>query len=347
MRIAYTALVCCLLLSLPISTTPAGEVSIKQTKELNEAIAVSSDFSQYAERVKTGKGLSDYGVKIKEVSSGKELRTLEWDKDWGDPQAASFSPDGKKLAILCGNMGEVKTAKVFDLGSGEMKFNVRHPDLKIVAFTPDSKLLASAGGPGAFTPKETLWIWDIETRKKIVTECPTTPTCIAFSPNGKLVVAAHGNYGDSTPLLTTCQIARGKRAATFKREGNEDVVAVTFSPDSKLIAAGTRDGTIKLYDAAKGIEVASLEDIQDEIFSVAFHPKEYLLVAAGKDKTIRFWDLKGKKQWDLKSKKLVSTTRLPNLEYFLQLQFSTDGMQLATYTPRGNVNKLWSVEVKR
>jgi WD40 repeat protein len=316
----------------------AQEVSIKQTKVVKNALAVSADFVFVAETVKTGTGLYDYALIIKECESDKKVKTLEWDKEWGDLDAASFSLDGKQLAILCGKKGEVKTARVFDLSSGEMRFNLRHPQLKFVAFSPDSKQLASAGGFGASSPKESLWIWDSETRKKRVTESPTTPTCIAFSPDGKLIVAAHGKY-DTTPLMTTCQVATGERARTFKREGKEDVVAVAFSPNSKFIAAGNRDGIIKLYDAAKGNEVASFDEIQDEIFSVAFHPTRNVLAAAGKDKTIRFWDLE--------SKKLVSTTKLPELDYYLQLQFSTDGTKLATYVPRGNIIKFWNVEVKK
>lgn len=339
MRIGYIALVCCSLFLLPISIAPAAEVSVKQAKELKGAIAVSSDFSQYAERFKTGKGSYDYGVKIKETDSGKEVRTLDWDKDWGFPYGASFSPDGKQLAILCGGFDREKTARVLDLASGDMKLNVRHPLLEFVAFTPDSKRLASAGGPGAASSEETLWIWDIETRKKIVTDSPTKPTCLAFSPNRQLVVIAHGQYVSEPPLLTTCQVATGKRVGTFNRQGKEDVVAVAFSPDSKLVAAGTREGTIKLFDPDKGKEVGSFDDIQDEIFSVAFHPKENLLAATGKDKTIRFWDVG--------SKKLVSTTKLLSLDYYLRLQFSTDGTQLATYTTTGDVIKLWRVEVKK
>jgi WD40 repeat protein len=314
-------------------------VSIKQTKELKGAIAVSLDFTQYAERVKSGKGFSDYGVKVKEVTSGKEVKTLDWDKDWGKPYGASFSRDGTKLAILCGGSDREATAKVFELASGDMKLNVRHPLLEFVAFTPDSKRLASAGGLGAARPTETLWIWDIETRKKIVTESPTKPTCLAFSPDEKLVVAAHGQYMSKTPLLTTCEVATGKRVVTINREEKEDAVAVAFSPDSKLIAAGTRGGVIKLFDAANGKEVGNFDDIQEEIFAVAFHPKENLLAATGKDKTIRFWDLG--------SKKLVSTTKLPKLDSNLRFQFSADGSQLAVYTTTGDSITTWSVEVKK
>src|SRR5262249_54430549 len=163
---------------------------------------------------------------------------------------------------------------------------------------------------------------DVESRRKTVMGSPTTPTCFAFSPDGKLVVATHARYITNPPLLTTCDVATGRQLMAVKREGQEDAVAVAFSPDSKLIAAGTRGGIIKLFDAAKGKEVGSFDDIQDEILGVAFHPKDNFLAAKGKDKTIRFWDLG--------SKKLVSTTRLPKLERDPRLQFSTDGTQLAT-----------------
>jgi WD40 repeat protein len=315
-------------------------VNIKHPKELKGAIALSPDFTQYAERFKAGNRISEYyGVKIKEVTSGKEVKTLDWDKDWGKPYDSSFSPDGKKLAILCGGKDREKTAKVFDLTSGDMKLNLRHSLLEFVAFTPNSKRLASAGGPGAASPKETLWIWDIETLKKIVIASPTTPTCLAFSPDEKLVVAAHGKYVIKTPLLTTWDVATGKRVTTINRDEKEVAVAVAFSPDSKLIAAGTRDGIIKVFDAGKGKEVGRYDDIQDAIFAVAFHPKEKLLAATGKDKTIRFWDLG--------TKKLVSTTKLPKLIYYGRLRFSSDGTQFATYTTTGDAIFLWNVEVKK
>jgi len=357
MRIGHVAILCCLHFLLLTSASVAAEMSVKQTGELKDAIAVSSDFSIYAERIKTGKRIFDYVLMIKEVSSGKELKPLDWEKDWGDPKDAFFSPDGKKLAILWGEVGKLKTARVFDVGSGEMKLNVRHEMLKFVAFTPDSKRLVSVGGPGASNPKETLWIWDVETRQKIIIESPSTPTCLAFSLDQKLVVTAHEQYAFDQPLLTACEVATGKRVATINREGKENAVAVAFSPDSKLLAAGTRDGVIKLFEVTKGKnvtgkgigkdgkkfdvgvlkKVGSFDDIQDEILGVAFHPTENLIAATGKDKTIRFWDLK--------SKKLVSTTKLPTRYFKLHLQFSIDGAQLATIA--GNGITLWTVEVRK
>ena len=68
-------------------------------------------------------------------------------------------------------------------------------------------------------------IWDIETRKKVITQSLSTPTCLAFSPDGQLVVVAHTRSLLTPYLLTIYRVATGKRLKNFKREEEkEDVV---------------------------------------------------------------------------------------------------------------------------
>ena len=113
---------------------------------------------------------------------------------------------------------------------------------------------------------------------------------------------------------------------------------MTFSPDSKLIAAGTKDGTIRIIDVAKRKDVVSFDEVQEQILSVAFHPTENLLAATGKDKTIRFWDLK--------TKKLISTVKPPELVFYQRLIFSAEGKQLGTFKSKGGESiTIWSVHV--
>jgi WD40 repeat protein len=71
---------------------------------------------------------------------------------------------------------------------------------------------------------------------------------------------------------------------------------VAFSPDGRLLASGSADNTIKLWDVATGSEVRTLTGHTDDVNSVAFSPDGRLLASGpwdktGWDKTIKLWDV--------------------------------------------------------
>jgi WD domain, G-beta repeat len=130
---------------------------------------------------------------------------------------------------------------------------IPHPaDVWDIAFSPDSKLLATACADGFAR------IYEVP-EGKLLTTTATRETNIwrvRFSPDGRALATASGDANSNSAKVWN--VATG--AEVFSLVGHTARVrGLDFSPDGKMIATGSRDGTVRIWSALDGRELKRLD----------------------------------------------------------------------------------------
>jgi len=203
------------------------------------------------------------------------------------------------------------------------------PSVKVVAFSPDGRLLVGAYSDG------TIWLWNRATGQGHALTLPSShisANSVAFSPDGTLLAGA---YSDGTVRLWSTATGQA-HALALPSSLHISANSVAFSPDGTLLAGAYSDGSIRLWNPDTGQVTRSFlrtgPDARKGADGVAFAPDGRLLVGAYSDGTV--W------QWDPATGQGALLT-VPSAASADAVAFSPDGTLLASAYTDGTI-RLWN-----
>jgi WD40 repeat protein len=160
-------------------------------------------------------------------------------------------------------------------------FAKEHGKVYHICFSPNGRILASAGQNGVLT------LWDIANGGILRTwqAHQGDANCASFSPDGKMLVSA----GDDAKVRlwdVACECE-----PVILSGGSKEVVCAEFSPDGKLVAAGDNAGKLRVWDVESGDLRGEVEAHKDRIEALAYSADGQRVWTASKDGCCAAWQL--------------------------------------------------------
>ncbi|MBW3579170.1 MAG: WD40 repeat domain-containing protein [Actinobacteria bacterium] len=210
----------------------------------------------------------DSTARIWDLRAGKEVAEL--DEFSTQVWTARFNTDGS-LIIVGDAAGTVRVAEV---PTGRTRFDLRaHTDAVVGAeFSPSGAVAATVSADG------TALVWDVDTgqTREILKLNGAAPLglearTVIFTPDGQRLLTR----------AATVQVWDVPAGPDMVLRGHETYVgALALSRDGKLLATGSQDGTLRVWDMSNGDDLWTRELAESQISAASFSPNGGLLATA-------------------------------------------------------------------
>ncbi len=224
----------------------------------------------------------------------------------GTHYSVCFSPDGKLLACDHGDEG----VQVFETRAFQRHAHWRSDTVQGCCFSPDGQSLAFYTLTGVLT----VWRHTLPGSSPARLPDKLTGSGVAFSADGRFLISAGPRVVHIRNVANS-----GERLVLAGHASGVPVVA--FSPDGKLLASGSKDKTVALWDTQTGRALPTLPALTHYVQALAFSPDGQVLATGDYHRGLRLWDVATRTE-------LEAPGRPPG-EFLYAVAFSPDGQYLA------------------
>ena len=255
-----------------------------------------------------------WGVQVRDSKTGDLIAVNEL----GSARFVDWSPDGEKIAV--GHFGD--TCYVLDAETLETITEIVIPDAGetwCVHWHPNSRWLAEVSENKDSEKKREVRIHDIVTGRQLyaLKHPEMVPRFLSWHPDGTKLAASGGDkasvwrFTEGQPEL---ELELRGYWATWSPDGSmlaisrpggiwdalsdrllaESLGSIAWSSDSRRLAIGCDDGTVRIHDLQRDGAIAErfFRGHESEIWSVSWHPNGRALASCGlRDETLRIFNL--------------------------------------------------------